>query len=190
MTQTKSYAKSQILLHWLMAVVVFGLFGVGFWMVDLTYYSEWYRIAPHWHQSVGFLLALAWVSRIVLLRIHGKPAPLESHKPAEIRAAHFTHALLYLLMLCLFISGYLISTADGRAIAIFNWFELPGLGELFAEQADISGTVHQYAAYGLIALVVIHAAGALKHHLIDKDDTLNRILGRTKPQPSNYDQEQ
>lgn len=190
MTRTNSYSKSQILIHWLMAAVVIGLFGVGFWMVDLTYYSEWYRIAPHWHQSIGFLLALAWIARVVLLRVHGKPAPLESHKAIEIKSAHAAHVLLYLLMLGLFISGYLISTADGRAIAIFNWFELAGLGELFAEQADIAGAFHKYLAYGLIGLVVLHAAGAVKHHVIDKDETLNRMLGRSKPQPLNHDQEQ
>ena len=74
MTQNKQYSKSQIFIHWLMAVVIAGLFTVGYWMVDLTYYSEWYRIAPHWHQSIGFLLALTWLVRIGILRVQGKPA--------------------------------------------------------------------------------------------------------------------
>ncbi len=190
MTQNKQYSKSQIFIHWLMAVVIAGLFAVGYWMVDLTYYSEWYRIAPHWHQSIGFLLALTWLVRIGILRVQGKPAALATHKVIEVKIAHITHTMLYLLMFALFVSGYLISTADGRGIAIFSWFEIPGLGELFSEQSDIAGAIHKYAAYGLVGLVVLHAAGAIKHHVIDKDQTLNRMLGRTKPQPTNHDQEQ
>jgi cytochrome b561 len=186
MKQSTSYSVIQRAMHWLMALSIFGLFGLGFWMVDLTYYSEWYRTAPYWHQSIGVLLAVCWLVRLVIIRIQGKPKPLISHSKFEIKAAHAVHTVLYLLMFCLFISGYLISTADGRAIAVFNWFEIPGLGELFAEQSARAGLVHEYSAYALIAFAALHALGALKHHFIDKDDTLNRMLGRTLPQqPSN-----
>lgn len=187
MLERTDYALSQRIVHWLMAIGIIGLFALGFWMVDLTYYSEWYRIAPHWHQSIGFLLALMWVIRVLLIRMIGKPTPLASHTNHEKLAAHFVHIALYVLMLGLFASGYLISTADGRAIPIFSWFELPGFGELFQEQADIAGAFHKYSAYGLIGLVVLHAAGALKHHFVDKDDTLKRMLRRAKSQPNNQE---
>ena len=72
--------------------------------------------------------------------------------------------------------GYLISTADGRGIAVFNLFEIPGIGELFDSQADIAGLFHQFAAYSLIGLVVIHMLGAFKHHFFDKDSTLIRMI--------------
>ncbi len=120
MKHSASYSNLQRLIHWLMALAIFGLFGLGFWMVELTYYSEWYRTAPHLHQSVGFLLALAWVLRIIVLTVQGKPAALKSHNQLEINAAHFVHFVLYFLLVILFISGYLISTADGRGIAVFN----------------------------------------------------------------------
>ena len=74
------------------------------------------------------------------------------------------------------ISGYLMSTSDNRAIEIFNWFSVPALGELFANQEDISGMIHEYAAYILIAVSAIHALAAMKHHIIDKDETLKRML--------------
>ncbi len=74
------------------------------------------------------------------------------------------------------ISGDLISTADNRAIEVFNWFSIPALAELFNKQADIAGLIHQYAAYLLIFLSVLHGAGAIKHHFIDKDHTLKRMF--------------
>ncbi len=77
----------------------------------------------------------------------------------------------------LFISGYLISTADGRAIEVFNWFSIPALGELFSDQADIAGEIHYYLAFSLIGLAVLHALAALKHHYINKDNTLKKMLG-------------
>ena len=59
---------------------------------------------------------------------------------------------------------------------VFDWFELLGLTPLIENQADIAGDIHQYAAYSLIALVVLHALGALKHHFIDKDSTLLKMI--------------
>ena len=82
---------------------------------------------------------------------------------------------LYFGILLLVVSGYLISTEDGRPIAVFDWFEVPALGALFAAQADIAGLVHQYVAYSVISLAVLHALAALKHHFIDKDATLKRM---------------
>lgn len=73
-------------------------------------------------------------------------------------------------------SGIMISTADGRDIWIFDWFAVPFPNAFIDDQADIAGFIHQYLAYSLIGLVVLHAAGAIKHHVIDKDNTLKRML--------------
>lgn len=170
-----SYHTVSKLLHWLMALVIFGLFGVGFWMVDLTYYSAWYKTAPHYHKSVGILLALLLLVRIGVLLKKGKPAALSSHSKKVQGASKATHLLLYLLLFFIVVTGYLISTADNRGIEVFNWFVVPGFGELFDQQADRAGLLHEWFAYSLIALVVMHVLGALKHHFIDKDDTLKRM---------------
>lgn len=164
------------LLHWGSALVVLGLFGVGYWMVDLTYYSEWYKTAPHWHKSIGLLLAFATVFRIVWKLTNVSPAPIASHGKGVIVASKIAHSVLYILLILLFVSGYLISTADGRAISVFNWFEIASLGELIEGQEDIAGDVHKYIAYTLIGLVIVHALGAVKHHIIDKDNTLKRMI--------------
>lgn len=160
--------------HWLSAILVIGLFAVGLWMVELTYYSEWYQLAPHWHKSVGLCLALLTLIRLAW-KLFSQTPKIEG-SPLERKAAISAHHLLYLLLFVLFISGYLISTADGRGIMIFDWFELPGLGSFFNNQEDIAGLVHEYAAYALIGLVALHALAALKHHFINKDNTLKKML--------------
>ncbi|CAD6365848.1 Cytochrome b561 [Shewanella hafniensis] len=171
-----AYGIPAIVIHWISALVVIGLFAVGVWMVELTYYSTWYKTAPHLHKSIGILLLAATIFRLVWRLVNPSPAPETSHKPWEKTAAHLAHFIIYVLLFVIMIAGILISTADGRGIWVFDWFELPGLGLLFENQADIAGDIHQYAAYSLIALVVIHAAGALKHHFIDKDTTLLRMI--------------
>jgi cytochrome b561 len=170
------YGLLNILVHWISAIAVIGLFGLGFWMVELTYYSSWYKTAPDIHKSVGVILLFLTLIRVFWRATTVKPNPISTHKTWEKRGAHLAHKLLYVLMIAIMVSGILISTADGRGIWVFNWFELPGVGELFTDQADLAGLFHQYAAYSLITLVIVHAVGALKHHFIDKDSTLTRML--------------
>lgn len=175
-SETKGYDRTSRVLHWSVAAIVIGLFASGFWMVDLSYYSSWYRTAPFWHKSVGVLLFLMMGYRVLWRLLNGTATPVASHSKAVRRISHLTHLLLYALIFLIICSGYLISTADGRPIEVFGLFDLPSAGELFAEQADRAGVVHKFAAYGLIALAVIHALAALKHHFFDKDETLKRML--------------
>ena len=171
------YGMVSIIVHWLVAVTVFGLFAVGFWMVDLSYYSSWYRTAPHWHKSVGILLAMVMLFRLFWRFISPPPAPVASHKGWEKLTAAAVQLALYLGIMLLVITGYLISTEDGRPVQVFGWFEVPSLGALFTNQADIAGLIHEYVAYSLVTLALLHAAAALKHHFIDKDHTLKRMFG-------------
>lgn len=172
------YGAVSVAVHWIVALAVFGLFAVGVWMVDLTYYSSWYRTAPHWHKSVGLLLAAVLIFRLIWRFISPPPAALSTHKAWERKGAVVVQIMLFVLLFIMVVSGYLISTEDGRPIEVFDWFKVPSAGALFERQADIAGWVHEYAAYSLIALALCHAAAALKHHLIDKDNTLKRIFGR------------
>jgi len=173
---TYSYGMVTILIHWVSALAVVGLFAVGFWMVDLTYYSTWYNTAPHLHKSVGVLLLMLTLFRLIWRQLNPKPVAEPNHKEWEKKAGKLAHLAFYLLLLLIMFSGYLISTADSRGIWVFEWFELPGFGAFIDEQADIAGLVHQYAAYSLMGLALIHALGALKHHFIDKDSTLLRMV--------------
>lgn len=166
------------LLHWISAIVIFGMFGVGLWMVDLSYYSEWYKIAPEWHRSIGIILAIATLGRMVWKHVTASPSV--EGKAYEIVAAKIVHLLMYVLLFVLFVSGYLISTSDGRGIDVFTWFTVPSLGELIANQSDIAGNIHYYTACILVGLASVHALAALKHHIIDKDNTLRKMIGASK----------
>ena len=172
----QKYGGMTKLLHWLSATAVIGLFASGYWMIDLDYYSQWYQTAPHWHQSAGILLFTATLLRIVWRGIHKPPAPVSGHSDLVNKIARGAHLLLYVLLLVIMVNGYLISTADDKTIEIFNWFELPSLGMLFDKQEDISGGIHKYGAYFLLFIAFIHALGAIKHHFIDKDETLMRMI--------------
>lgn len=176
--QVKNYNPIARAIHWISALVIFAMFGLGLWMMDLTYYSSWYKTAPHWHKSVGILLAALTVFRL-LWKMFTKSPKIEG-SAVVVKAAHAAHHLIYLLLFVLFFSGYLISTSDGRGIEVFNWFVIPGAGELFPNQSDIAGQIHYYTAIALIGLAVLHAAAALKHHFVDKDNTLRKMIGASK----------
>ena len=171
------WGRVSILLHWLSAVLVIGLFGSGNWMTELSYTDRWYVTAPFLHKSVGLTLFFILLFRL-FWRISGvAPEPLPSHTGFERSAARIAHFALYALLLCTMISGYLISTADGRPISVFDLFEIPALVVGLPRQEEVAGLFHFYLATAVIALAAIHALAALKHHFIDKDRTLLRMLG-------------
>jgi cytochrome b561 len=177
-SEVKNYNLVARGVHWVSALVIIGLFAVGLWMVDLSYYSEWYRTAPHWHKSIGLLLA-----GLTLFRLFWKivtASPKVEGAAYEVIGAKLAHLGMYAILLALFASGYLISTEDGRGIDVFTWFTVPGLGALFENQADIAGQVHFYAAWALIIIAAVHAIAALKHHFINKDNTLRKMIGASK----------
>lgn len=173
-----SYNRTAQIIHWVSAIVIIGMFAVGVWMVELNYYSQWYKQAPHLHKSIGILLALLTLFRIVW-KVKTLSPKIEG-KPIEIKLAKAVHHFIYLDLLLIFLSGYAISTADGRGIEVFNWFTVPGLGELFPGQADLAGAIHALAAWTLIAMAGLHALAALKHHFINKDNTLRKMIGVLK----------
>lgn len=172
------YGWLSISLHWLTALAVFILFGVGLWMTDMDYSDPWYRTAPHLHKSFGVLLVGLVIMRLAWRWYSPPPAPLAQHRPWEKRLAKSVHGLLYLIMLLMFPAGYLITTAKGQGLEVFNWFEIPSLINGIDNLEDLAAQVHEILAYTLIALVILHALGAVKHHLVDKDSTLKRIFGR------------
>ena len=161
------------LFHWLMAIAIFGLFGLGWWMVELDYYSPYYVSAPNLHRSVGILLFIALLARIFWRCLNVKPDDADL-TAMERMASRFVHIGFYPLLIALSISGYLISTPGGRAIDVFGLFSVPSIVQQKGLE-DSAGWVHWALAYGVIALAVVHTAGALKHHFIDKGSSLMRM---------------
>jgi cytochrome b561 len=173
------YGLVSVLLHWLVASAAIALFALGLWMVELTYYDPWYTRAPDIHKGIGVLLFLTLSVRLLWRLANPRPRPLASHSPLERRAARVAHALLYLLLVVVMTSGYLISTADGRHIDVFGLFRVPATLSGLPNQADLAGEVHFVLAVTLMVLAGVHALAALKHHFIDRDRTLVRMLGLT-----------
>ena len=180
----KTYGWVAIALHWLTALGVFGLFPLGLYMTDLTYYDPLYKTLPYIHKSIGVVLFIVILLRIAWRIANPCPWPLPTHAPWERALAKLTHALIYWLLVLVPIAGYLISTADGRPVEVFGLFAVPATITAIPEQEDVAGIVHLGLAIALLALVGLHIAGAIKHHLIDRDTTLLRMLRpRTSTQP-------
>jgi cytochrome b561 len=171
------YGRVSIALHWLTALVVAGMFGFGLWMTELEYYDAWYQRAPALHKSVGVLLFLTVLARWAWRRINPPVLPVPGVSATQARLAAWSHRLLYLLLFATMFAGYLISTADGRPVPVFGLFDVPATitGK---NQEDIAGVVHLSLAISLISLSSLHALAALKHHFIDRDRTLLRMLDR------------
>jgi cytochrome b561 len=166
-----------ITLHWLSALLVFGLYVLGWWMVDLDYYSSWYRNAPFWHKSFGLLLLLLVLVRLGSRLFCRAPQALSSHRRWERLSALVAHALLYLLLLVVAVSGYLISSADGRGISVFGLVTVPALVQDIDNLEDVAGEIHELSTDALVILALLHALAGLKHHFVDRDATLTRMLG-------------
>ena len=165
-------------LHWVIALSIFGLFGVGWYMIDLTYYDELKYTMPSIHKSVGMLLILVFLISLLWKLINLTPKPVGGSSRFEIIASRLAHLGLSGLIAIILISGYLIPTAKGLGISVFGWFEVPATITSIPQQEDVTGLIHKYAAYTIIGLALLHAAAALKHHFINKDDTLRRMLSR------------
>ncbi len=169
------HSKATRFLHWITALLIIALFVSGWFMVELDYYSNWYQTLPELHILGGVLLMLLWF--LVLLRLlrSNKNTFPQPHKPFERLAAKWVKRLFYLIVVVMVTTGYLIATGKGEPLLIFEYLKLPSLSHFSSTQIDIMGWIHEYASYVLMLLVLFHAAGALKHHIVDKDDTLKRM---------------
>lgn len=171
-------------LHWAVGLLILGLVGMGWWMVDLGFYDPWYHRAPELHKALGLLALLLAVVRIGWAAVERPPALVASLRLWERRAATAAHHLLYLATLAIPVSGYLISTARGEGIDLYGWWEVPALLPAAKGREEWAGALHAYLAYGTLALVAVHAAAALKHQFIDRNGTLRRMLGPPAKQTS------
>jgi len=175
---TTSYGLVSISLHWLMAVTIFGMFALGFWMTTLTYYDRWYHDAPEIHKTIGVLLLALLLFRFLWRLLNIRPE-LTGACWEQI-AALAAHRLHYVLMFTVLITGYLIPTAEGVGIDVFGLFTLSATLTFDKQQTDFIGKIHWASAWAMMSLAGLHAAAAMKHHWIDKDITLLRMMGKSR----------
>lgn len=189
------YTKVAVILHGLIALGIFAMFALGWYMseipkdaakqasfdlFDLGVYT--WQLAEeasprafyfNLHKSIGITL-LAFIALRVLWRVtHRPPAMLTSYKAWERKLATGTHHLLYLMMIVVPVSGVLMSLYSKYGAMWFGIDLIPGfdnkiLRDIFKETHEIIGIV-------LLLLIILHTLGALKHKLIDKDDTMKRM---------------
>jgi len=178
MSNNNNYSFGRKILHWLVAIVVFGLFISGYWMVDLDYYHAWYTKAPFAHKAVGMLLLMIVLISTIVRVLSVKPEYDSSLSSFEKVTAKIVQFSMSLLIYSLIISGYLITTAKGDSINVFNWFEIPAIFSNLNSQNDLSGKLHRWGAYLCIGLATLHASAALIHHFIKKDSTLTRMFAK------------
>ncbi|CAH9049973.1 Cytochrome b561 [Pseudoalteromonas sp. CIP111854] len=168
------------LLHWLVGFTMLGLITVGFYMVNL----EVWALYPI-HKAIGVLALLLIIPRAIYRIKNGFPAPIEGMTVTMQKLAHSAHWLLLLGTLLMPISGMLYSGFGGYGIDVFG-LTLVSKNIMNGEVVPINESIfiiaknaHSLIGYGLSALILAHIAAAFKHHLIDKDATLTRMLSRS-----------
>ena len=169
-------------LHWLLAVALVGNFALGLYMTGLSFSPERLQLYS-WHKWVGVLvLAFSLIRLVTRLMIPppALPAAMEATMPTWQRRAHqATHAGLYLLFFAVPLLGWSFSSAAGFPVVLFGLLPLPDWVPVSESLADLLKQLHELAAFAMAALVLLHVAGALKHHFIDRDGLLGRMsLGR------------
>ena len=169
------YTATAKALHWGIAVLIFGMLGLGFYMTGLDLSPTKLQLFS-WHKWAGVTIFLFVVVRLGW-RLRHRPPELPAGMPAwQRKVAAATHVLLYLLMFAVPITGWLMSSAKGFQTVYFGVLPLPDLLVKDADLGDLLQEVHKLLNFSMAALVVAHIGAALKHHFIDRDEVLARML--------------
>lgn len=164
--------------HWITAVAFIFALLTAFVAEEFMAKGEARTQVFHLHFSLGISLFMLMILRLVWLKISPNPADIGENR-LEIVLSHIVKGFLYLSLIIMPISGYMMVSAGGHDISFFNLFTLPNL---IGENPDIKAIakpLHVYSGFFITFVLFAHIAGALKHHLVYKDDVLNRMLGRT-----------
>lgn len=172
---TTRYGKATIALHWVMLLLLAAVFATIEMRVLFERGSETREFVKSLHFMLG-LSVLAFVALRIAARVSGGTPPIAPRPPVwQTAAAHAVHAALYLFMIGMPIAGWLILSAEGEPIPFFG-LELPPLvapSEALAEQVE---EIHETAGEVGYYLIGLHAAAALFHHYVMRDNTLLRML--------------
>lgn len=168
------YTRTAIALHWVIAALIACAFTLGWVMTEMAFSPTRVRLF-NWHKWVGITVLTLATARALWRLTH--PAPPLLPMPAWQRTAvHVLHAGLYILMFSLPLSGWAYSNATGYPIVYLGLLRLP---DLVDKDKALAGTLHElHVVLGwlLLAAVITHVLAALKHHFVDNDDTLRRML--------------
>lgn len=180
MTTVTRYSTPAIVLHWLVAVLIFVAFPLGVYMSDLPLSPNKLKLYSY-HKWIG-ITVLMLVSLRVVWRLTHTPPPLPtSITDWERRASQIVHGLLYLLILAIPVSGWLMSSAEGFQTVWFGVLPLPDLIGKDKAFGDLLAEVHETLNFTMLGLVILHVGAALKHHFIERQPFLQRMgMGKTE----------
>ena len=171
------YSGPAMLLHWMIVVLIFGLFPLGLYMSGLALSPRKIELYA-WHKWFGLTVLLLVVLR-VLWRIGHRPPPLPASVPRwQALVADALHKLLYLLILAIPLSGWALSSAAGVQVVWWGVLPLPNLLAPDHALARQLAEVHEWLNFTMAALVLAHVGAALKHQFVDRDGVLLRMLPR------------
>ncbi|HAU0201933.1 TPA: cytochrome b [Legionella pneumophila] len=162
-----------ILLHWIMAFLIIGLLAEGLYMVSLSISLQKLKLYG-WHKEYGLLVLGLVIVRLSWRLINA--VPQLSLPWLEQLAARLVHYAFYAFMFAMPVTGWLLTSAAGLPPSFFGLFTLPALVAPNDELLHLFEWVHKWLGYGLIATIFLHASAALKHHFINKDDILRRMI--------------
>lgn len=174
MNTREGYGLVARLLHWIIFVLVIGMLLGGGLLACLP--SGGFRaFLVSAHKSTGVIVLLLMIGRLLWRITNPRPRAL-GHMAVENYIAHVVHIWLYVLLFLQPLSGILMSQAYGYPVVVFGGVQLPPLIWHSPALGGIFGEIHAVTAIVLTITIAIHAAAAIKHHWIDRDRTLLRML--------------
>ena len=177
--QATRYNTVAMVLHWLLALVILAMFGIGIYMTDLPFSPQRLKLY-NWHKWAGVTFLALTLLRLVWRMTHRPPAlPVAVTRTMpgwQHRAYHATHHLMYLLFFAVPLVGWAYSSAAGFPVVWFGQIPLPDLLPVNKEVAELIKPLHKLLALALMALAGLHIAAAIKHQWVDRDGLLSRML--------------
>jgi len=176
--EVKSYSLLVKTLHWLIALAVFGMLLMGFFLDDIP--EQFQSTAYLMHKSTGLTILWLMILRFIIVHITKRPAlPSAMHLWEKVLSRVVQYGF-YTLLILMPLSGWIMSTAANRIPSYFGLFNIPFPGISPDKQlAHFMGESHEIIAWVIIAFLTLHIAGALKHHFINKDNVLKSMWRNT-----------
>lgn len=163
-------------MHWLLAVVIISLLSVGFYMSGMPNSDSKFELYVM-HKSSGVVAFFLILMRTLIRAFSNIPKAHDSISKIESKAASLGVVVFYILMFLMPVSGYFMSVSSGHPINLFNTgIMFPDFIGVNFELAAIASSMHEYTAFALIGMIVIHILAALKHLIIDKINIFIRMI--------------
>jgi cytochrome b561 len=163
------------LLHWLIVLFIVAQFTLATLFEQLPAGAKKLTLLSR-HKSIGITILMLAVVRLAWRWSNPTPTLPDTLKPYERTLARLTHALLYVLLFAVPLSGWLMSSARGFPVSWFGFLQLPDLVPKNKVLYEALLTTHGILAWTLGIVATVHLVAALKHHFVLKDDVLRRML--------------